>query len=823
MPQQQDVDALLGSDQPISVSKFAQALKGTPGFKAPDGLNDGQIVGRWVRANSKSDPSLMNKQWVFDWDKGAAPPQSGSQPAAAPASAAPASPPKAEKEGRGVWGTLTEPVYAQTLGTGTLQQYFEKRHKEQPRGDLYHKIIDPASEQAAGFIDAVASPLGLLTAGFGPKLRAMRGAWDSPGVMNWVKNVAISAGKGGEKLVRLGFGAVQAAHVADLATQFAKDPKPETLSRIAVELAVGIKTAAPELKSSIKAATKYLPKGAAPASEAPPAAAKAAPAAPPTADVYSEIAKSGEPATAHTPAQAAPAATEQKSAELQENARRKAPQPKAAKPKAAKPAEPVKKEPAPAKKEGFVNTYAEAQRTLGADLGVTEKEALAMKEADFVKEYGKKDELGSEDRARNVYRVLKSGAERAAITPTAKPYKPEPVKAPVAAKPAEVVTQKLTQPGGTATETDAKRPRNQTNAALKSDKLAFDSIQAQLRKAGVRPDKGLLGPNHKASPYTGGTASAPGVPAEHEGKLGLKARAADGSVIFAPFDKSPTVTLSKRVGKVDVPTEWAEGKGGGGKGKSSKAAKPKAPTAPPATQQAPAAPPASEPQAADPNDYLGWHPRGGQAGIYDRRHPYKQAAAPAAPPAPEPGKPLKLQDAIEARATNTGLGRASQWLVDNIERDKTFPTIVQLVDKDLKILKDYDIRDEAQLAEFKKNIGNDIKATAGAVKIRFRKYGGIGGNGETSLARFEKEAEAEGGKTEPEKVEKAKISTKRRMNTQRGSFSFKPTDEDVLTVARAAMKRAGNNFREWSHAMIHDLSNRIVPHLRAIWEALGGK
>ncbi len=100
------------------------------------------------------------------------------------------------------------------------------------------RFADQAMEEIAGLGDAIVSPVGLITAGFGPEIRA---AAKSKGAGWIIRKLGVA-----EKLTRLGFGGLQLANAVHAMTEFYEDPTPENAAKAIADSGIGALAVAPE-------------------------------------------------------------------------------------------------------------------------------------------------------------------------------------------------------------------------------------------------------------------------------------------------------------------------------------------------------------------------------------------------------------------------------------------------------------------------------------------------------------------------------------------------------------------------------------------------
>jgi hypothetical protein len=184
------------------------------------------------------------------------------QPAAPPASQAPPDSPLvqgAQKAGR----IATTPI-SQMIGgpNATLQHVTEESNKAHPLPPQFRKdhpylsgyrdFMDAASEQAAGVLDAIQTPLGIATAGFGNKIRGLATAAENPAV----KNLLIRGMKMAEFGTRLGFTADQVKGVISGLQAVASGPTPQNLAQLASHMTFALGGMSPEIKGRAKRLAK---------------------------------------------------------------------------------------------------------------------------------------------------------------------------------------------------------------------------------------------------------------------------------------------------------------------------------------------------------------------------------------------------------------------------------------------------------------------------------------------------------------------------------------------------------------------------------------
>lgn len=124
------------------------------------------------------------------------------------------------------------------------------------------KFMAQASEEAGGILDDMTSPLGIVTLGFGPKLRALAAAGEASKVvkaLGWA-----------EKGVRAAFSGSQVMHAAEAVSAFHDDPSPENAARAVMSGAFAVGAMAPEVKGALSKGV-IKPPVVAESTEAPPA------------------------------------------------------------------------------------------------------------------------------------------------------------------------------------------------------------------------------------------------------------------------------------------------------------------------------------------------------------------------------------------------------------------------------------------------------------------------------------------------------------------------------------------------------------------------
>lgn len=160
--------------------------------------------------------------------------------------------------------------------------------------------------------------------------------------------------------------------------------------------------------------------------------------------------------------------------------------------------------------------------------------------------------------------------------------------------------------------------------------------------------------------------------------------------------------------------------------------------------------------------------------------------------------------------------------IATINRSKSYPANIRVVDSKGKVLKEIVVTNDA---EFKKLMTEgpsleDVVHDAGPDAARIEtELPSIKSKSIKPIQAIEKANENEPGTP----VEKAKRRVKREIRSERGSISFRPTDgsplaRDLALIGRDIMTRTGNNMREWMSQMIREIGNQSLPYLRSLWD-----
>lgn len=123
----------------------------------------------------------------------------------------------------------------------------ERMKKAESEGKPYtptERYVAQTFEDVAGLEDAAMSPLGMITAGLGPKIRVLAKAKDAGKIitsLGW-----------GEKFARIGFSAAQATAAGKAALDWFGNPSPESAAKMIDSGALSLAVMGPEIKSTVE-------------------------------------------------------------------------------------------------------------------------------------------------------------------------------------------------------------------------------------------------------------------------------------------------------------------------------------------------------------------------------------------------------------------------------------------------------------------------------------------------------------------------------------------------------------------------------------------
>ena len=127
----------------------------------------------------------------------------------------------------------------------------DKNGGGEKKGDAVSKkerFVDQSIEELAGLGDQLMSPVGLMTAGLGPEIRAASKLKGS--------GVLLRALKIPERITRLGFAGMQAVNAIHAWTEWAEDPTPENAAKATIAIGAGTAAAVPEIAGVVRTIAK---------------------------------------------------------------------------------------------------------------------------------------------------------------------------------------------------------------------------------------------------------------------------------------------------------------------------------------------------------------------------------------------------------------------------------------------------------------------------------------------------------------------------------------------------------------------------------------
>ena len=452
----------------------------------------------------------------------------------------------------------------------------------------------------------------------------------------------------------------------------------------------------------------------------------------------------------------------------------------------------------------------------------------------------------------------------------AAPVKPSVAKPEPLPEKMEKVTQKVTQPGGSAKQSEQKRAEAMqtvkvrdewikktqqalSKAGIVSPYLAdIDRQMAELRgKQNARPGDGRI----KDALYQLGKQKYnakvnPGEVIEQGDRTGIKITSPSGEekvVWMGPNGETEVGEVPNpvsepggervQVGKVKVPKEWAE------KAKPKPTTRPEPPkpaattkpaepvAAPkPAPEPAPAAPAAAAPTARQAVDIKSGNDLDLPSGRYELIGP---AGAGKFAVRDLEDNSINTVEASKAQiekyfgkserpappgagAADAGLRQMSDIKLDAIKGQGSYPTMVRVKDASGAIVMDVQLDGPEDVDRMKASLPDTLKQYAGPGAELLIEQPNIKAKSRTAITA---------GKTvsQGDQVKAAKERLKKKLTSERGSFSMKPSDsqsfsDDMMLVAKDAMRRVGDSFERWSKEMVATFGRDIRPILKTVWE-----